>query len=398
MVVLISKFLARTKLKLFNLFILWSFIGITLFSQSLEVEKLKVKREQYLSEIKNAKNLLLQKGNSRKEMYSQLSILNAQITAQNNIINSYSQEISEINGIISENEVFVNELKSEIITIKKGYEKLIIEANKQFKSNNNEFMIIFSASSFSEAYRRFNLMKQYGSYRKKQADLLFETQQVHDSIITINKAILNQKEKSYHALIEERELLKLSVAKKQGYIAKLKKDENWLKRDIKKKQKFSKELQLSIEKLILEASKKESSYSFSNFSNAKGKLNWPVKGGVVTSYFGEHNHSVLKGVKIKNNGIDITASKENEVNSVYEGTVSRVIAIPGYNKAVIIRHGKYLTVYANLATVYVKNGQEIKSNQSIGQIFADKNNKSGILHFEIWEESKKINPLHWLHK
>ena len=147
----------------------------------------------------------------------------------------------------------------------------------------------------------------------------------------------------------------------------------------------------------MEASK-SSTYTFSNFSKAKGQLVWPVKDGVVTNKFGEHNHAILKGVKVKNNGIDITALKENEVKCVYEGTVSRVIAIPGYNKAVIVRHGKYLTVYANLVDVYVKNGDVIQSNQEIGQIYTDSNEKSGILHFEIWEENKKINPVDWLVK
>ena len=55
-----------------------------------------------------------------------------------------------------------------------------------------------------------------------------------------------------------------------------------------------------------------------------------------------------------------------------------------------------MTVYATLVNVYVKSGETIHSNQEIGQIYTDSDDKSGILHFEIWEENKKINPTDWL--
>lgn len=397
-VVLTLKSHLLIRLRTCSLFVIFFCVSGLLCSQNTPVDKLKVEREQYLQEISNAKRLLIKKSKSRNEYLSQVTILNAQIGAQNNIIDTYKDEISEINSIISVNEKLVSQLSDEINQIKAGYEKLILEANKHLNSNYSEFMLIFSSSSFSEAYRRFHLIKQYSSYRKKQGFVLIRTQAEYDRIISLNQSILHQKQLSYNSLVKEMELLKLSVSQKQKYIDKLKNDESWLTEDIKKKKKFSDQLQLNIEKLISEVSNKSAVYGFSNFNSAKGKLIWPVNNGVVTSYFGEHNHAVLKGVKVKNNGVDITTSKENDVLSVYEGTVSRVIAIPGYNKAVIIRHGKYLTVYANLATVYVKSGQEIKSNQSIGQIFADSIDKNGILHFEIWEESKKINPLYWLRK
>ncbi len=397
-VVYTLKFLRVIKLKHYSFFILFLFISTNLLSQSTNLDKLKQKREQYQKEIKNAKNLLQKKGKTRKSYLSELNLINAKIGAQNKIIDSYKIEINNINNEIDKNEKLVNVLSDEINNLKSGYEKLIIEANKQLSSNYNEFMLLFSSSSFSEAYRRFNLMKQYASYRKKQGLVLIETKEKHDSVVLRNKRILDQKKISYNALINEVEGLKISVSKKQRYIADLKKDEDWLRREIKKKEKSSNELQLSIEKLIKESKVVDKTYAFSNFKNAKGNLSWPVSNGIITSHFGEHNHAVLKGVKIKNNGIDITASKENQVKSVYEGTVSRVIAIPGYNKAVIIRHGNFLTVYANLSRVDVKSGQVVKSQETIGQIFADKSDKNGILHFEIWEENEKINPVIWLRK
>ncbi|WP_052522055.1 murein hydrolase activator EnvC family protein [Saccharicrinis fermentans] len=366
-------------------------------AQSTDVESLKKQREQYERDISNAKKLLKTKGNTRIAYLNDLKLINAQISAQKLVIASYKKEMEAITEQININKELTASLEEEISFLRDGYKNLILSAHKQMGSNYNEFMLVFSAKSFSEAYRRFHLMKQYASYRKKQGLVLIDTKLRHDSIVRENEIILESKQKRYLALLNEIESLKRSVSQKQKYIADLKKDEKWLRREILKKESATKKLQASIEKLIRESSS-EVGYSFSNFHSAKGKLNWPVENGIVTSSFGEHNHAVLKGVKIKNNGIDITASKENRVKCVYEGTVSRVIAIPGYNKAVIVRHGKYLTVYANLAKVDVKNDQVVKSNQSIGQIFADNEDKNGILHFEIWEESKKINPLEWLQK
>ncbi len=397
-VVFILKFLHLIPLKTYNLTICLLFIFSISFSQNSEIDKLKNLRTRYAKEINNAQKLLEKKGKSKTNSLNDLQILNSKINSQENIINTYKNEIIVITSIIDSNQVMVDHLSKEIAIIRKGYEKLILEANKQVNSNYNEFMLLFSSSTFSEAYRRFTLMKQYSSYRKKQGLILIDTKNQYDSIILINQSILTQKQETFQKLNQELENLKLSINQKKYFISELSKEERNLKREINNKKKHSEELERSIEKLILEASKNKSNFTFSNFGQAKGKLSWPVEGGIVTSNFGEHNHAVLKGVKIKNNGIDITVNKDNTVNSVYEGTVSRVIAIPGYNKAVIIRHGKYITVYANLVNVFVKSGELIKSSQGIGQIYAEENSKNGILHFEIWEENKKINPTTWLLK
>jgi septal ring factor EnvC (AmiA/AmiB activator) len=396
--VCILKYLQPIKCLKFSIVFYLFFISLSVCSQNNKIENLKKKRIQYQREISNAKKLLAQKGSSRKNYLEDLALLSAQIHAQKSVINNYKLELAAINTIISENSDIVTKLSDEIEIIKKGYEKLIRESNKHYRLNYNEFMLLFSSKNFSEAYRRFQLMKQYSSYRKKQGQMLEDARSMHDSIIILNKEILNQKQLAIASLKKELKDIESNIIVKEMYVAKLKKEEDWLKKEIRSKEKATLELQNSIEKLIAEIKKKKSEFAFSNFVSAKGRLNWPVNGGIVTNTFGEHNHAVLKGVKVKNNGIDITVSKENEVKCVYDGTVSRVIAIPGYNKAVIIRHGKYLTVYANLAHVFVKNGQTLTSNQRIGKIYSDVSDKNGILHFELWEDNKKINPLHWLQK
>jgi murein hydrolase activator len=101
-------------------------------------------------------------------------------------------------------------------------------------------------------------------------------------------------------------------------------------------------------------------------------------------------------VKVKNNVLDVKISSNGTVRSVFDGEVTRVIGIPGYNKAVIIRHGKFLTVYANLDEIRVQSGQVVKQGQPIGTVFSGQGDHSNTLHFEIWNENAKQNPEHWL--
>jgi septal ring factor EnvC (AmiA/AmiB activator) len=67
------------------------------------------------------------------------------------------------------------------------------------------------------------------------------------------------------------------------------------------------------------------------------------------------------------------------------------------NKAVIVQHGDFRTVYANLKNVYVVRNQEIKLNDAIGEIYTD-NDGLAELYFELWQKNKTLNPQRWLSK
>ena len=113
--------------------------------------------------------------------------------------------------------------------------------------------------------------------------------------------------------------------------------------------------------------------------------------------FGRHRHKRWTYVRTTNNGIDIRTSKGTDARAVYTGTVTRVFVLPGYNYNVIIRHGRYLTVYGNLGRVYVKVGDRVATRQSIGRIYSDVENRDEtVLHFQLWREKRKLNPLVWL--
>lgn len=135
-----------------------------------------------------------------------------------------------------------------------------------------------------------------------------------------------------------------------------------------------------------------------DFAGNRGRLPYPVAGRhTVVASFGEQQHQELKYVRTNNSGIDIQTSPGSDARAVFNGEVTRVFVVPGYNNSVIIRHGNYLTVYSNLSQVYVKAGDKVSTRQSIGKIFTDtEDGNATILHFQLWKEKTKQNPEVWL--
>ena len=131
-----------------------------------------------------------------------------------------------------------------------------------------------------------------------------------------------------------------------------------------------------------------------SFAANRGRLPWPVERGTVTGFFGPHKHPVAN-VIITNNGIDIQTSANGAARAVFEGTVGSVFPIPGSGMNVLIVHGDYFTVYANLATVSVSKGQKVSTRQVIGTV---DNNEEGLptLNFQIWKSKTNVNPALWL--
>lgn len=136
------------------------------------------------------------------------------------------------------------------------------------------------------------------------------------------------------------------------------------------------------------------------FESLKGSLPSPVSGRyTVVKRFGRQKHPSLPHVETDNAGIDLETAKGTAVRSVCGGEVSAVFRPDGYNSVVVIRHGNYMTVYANLATVSVSTGQKVKAGQNIGAVFSDpKDNGRSVLHFEIRNGRQKENPELWLKK
>ena len=135
-----------------------------------------------------------------------------------------------------------------------------------------------------------------------------------------------------------------------------------------------------------------------SFESNKGRLLFPVTGKYkIVGTFGQHRHPDLKYVKVNNNGIDIEAQPGASARAIFDGKVSAVFPQDGYHTVVMVRHGKYLSIYVNLSEIYVRKGDTLKAGQAIGKIYSDPDDGGRtILHFEVRKERDKLDPQQWV--
>jgi septal ring factor EnvC (AmiA/AmiB activator) len=142
---------------------------------------------------------------------------------------------------------------------------------------------------------------------------------------------------------------------------------------------------------------KEETLLSGNFERNQGRLPWPTSNGFISGHFGIHEHPILKHVTTNNKGVYIQTPAGSSARAVFEGVVTQVFMIPGSNNAVIIQHGNYRTVYANLTQVFVREGTHVSSKQAIGKIYTDddSDNKTE-LYFQVWNGKNLQNPESWI--
>ncbi len=133
-----------------------------------------------------------------------------------------------------------------------------------------------------------------------------------------------------------------------------------------------------------------------DFASNRGKLPMPVSGtSSVVGNFGTKQHREWN-ITTNSNGIDIQSEKGATIRSVFDGEVSKVFSFPGSNTCVIVRHGEYYTFYANIFDLFVKQGDKVKTGQSLGRIFTDPDTDVSTMHFQLWQKTTKLNPAQWL--
>jgi murein hydrolase activator len=373
-------------------------------------EDLERKRNITLKEIAETENILNAVKQNKTESIDLLNLLDKKISLRNGLINNLSVEINEVDKKIIELERITQSLGSDIKIIKEEYARMIYLAYLN-REPYNKFMYILSARDLGQAYKRIKYLQQYSEYHKRQVEVIKGVQNSLDKQITE----LDEKRKEKLMLLnsQEREsnLLKNEVDEKTELIKLLKLKENQLNNKIKEQTRIAEKLQKEIENIIkaeikAKADAEKNSKQLSqrdvilsnNFRENKGKLPWPTDGGVITRGFGEYQHPIYKSMKLQSLGIEITTASGSNVKAIFDGEVASIIDLLGTNNTILITHGNFFTVYQNVVNVRVKKGDKIKTNQIIGNVFAENNSKTSILRVQIWDGKNKLDPEVWLNR
>ena len=406
-----------SKLKYFS-FILFIFLAIgssNANAQSQRQQELEEKRRELQQEIREITKLLFAGKKEKKSVVSAVEDLNYKISVRKNLIRITNQQANLLTREINANQDEISTRRVKLKALKEAYVDMIVKSYKN-RARDNKLMFLLSSSSFQQAYRRLQYIKQYADYQRQQAEIIkVETKQLQ----LLNQDLLVQK-KDKQKLVGENKAAKLILDKElkdqQAFIESIQKNLAKFSAQIKDKQKASEKLDKEIRKLIREAiaasnkkaGKSVKSRTFSmtpeqkvlaaNFTANKGKLPWPVASGVVKMRFGTNPSPIDPSIKIKSNGVRIATNKGEPVRAVFDGVVQGIMTPKNGNNTIMIRHGNYITVYKNLSKFYVSKGDKVTTKQVLGEVITNKASGESILSFGIYKDSAIQNPSIWVYK
>ena len=442
------------------LFVLISLtLSVSVFSQTNMIQRLQEQRKNLQSEIETTNRLYLDVKKQTTTIVQRINLINKQISNRKKMIEVQNNEIQALDNELVRLQKEITVLDKELKQTQDKYANAIKSVMHKRQQENKIFFIL-SGKSFGEALRRMQYLKQYSNVQKNQANeikeknaqLLKKKTDVEQAKIERSKTLASIRDEQSKLIEEEKNRIsEMSEVKgKESELQKVLQDKqqqaNRLNAEIQKliaeevarqerearrleeeqRKKREEQERIAAEKRRKEQAKKgvtekkeeiarepdrpivakeepiiaatETFNLSKNFVANKGNLPMPVTGAAtIISSFGVHKHSEWN-VSTNNSGIDIQAQRNADIRAIFEGEVSRIIAFPGYNNCVILRHGDYYTFYANIINVYVKQGQKVKTGEALGKIYTDSDTGIAFMHFQLWEKTTKLNPAPWLKK
>jgi len=426
-----------------RIYLIFAFVfsSCFLFAQTEDKTQLEKERQEIQKEIKEIQGEYDKLKGKTKQIVGQYNLIDRKIKLQNKYISNISKELRMIDDDIYLSNVEIYRLSKLLDTLRAQYSRSVVYAYKN-RSNYDFLNFIFSASSFNDAVKRITYLKTYRSYREQQVNTIKETQALIAKRKQDQLSKKRQKDDALQNQTVQAKNLEGQKKEKDVVINQLKSQEKDLQKQLAAKKKKDKDLQNAITSIInreIAAAKKKAadeaaknakpvitdpgvnkntatnakpnvvreSVVFNteadlklnaDFEKNKFRLPWPIDEGTVCIHYGPYQIEKTK-IKGDNPGITIcTPQPGNNVKSVFSGEVVSVFNI-GDSRSVMIRHGKYFTVYSNLSSVSVSKGANVSTGQSIGKVGVDdETGEGGKLEFLLMVENKKLNPEQWLHR
>ena len=393
-------------------------------------EQLEERKAKIQAEIREKEELLKSMKTKEKSVINQLLIQKEKIGLKEKLIRTTESQTKILSNDIYVNQLKINQLNRDLEKLREDYAEMIRKSYKS-RSEQSKLMFLLSSENFFQAYKRLQYMKQYASFRKMQAEEIKSKSQeleVHNKVIGEQKS---EKEKLIEENEKERKELEKEKQEQEQIANQIKKDKGKIAAEIKKKQQETRRIDAQIQKLIRDAiaaankktaaakakanpktttaadtKKTETSAKIvltpegqlvaNNFRANKGRLPWPVEKGAVSLPYGDQPHPVYKTLTVHNSGVEISTENGANARAVFNGEVANVIVLSPVNKAVMIQHGDYFTVYQNLSSVSVSKGDKVSTKQTLGKIRTNGETGKTVLKFMILQNTTYNNPASWL--
>jgi len=380
--------------------------------QKTSMKKLESQRAQLEKDIALLNRKLEQNSKNKSAALSSLSLLRSKIKAREKLITGCDQTLAVLDDSIAVVQKEMNRLQQRHDTLSYYYSRLIRGAYKN-RDSRLWYMYILSSESIGQGLKRAGYLRGMSAQLSTQALRIRET----SARLAVEKERLDGLRKEEAAMrkkvVGERSRLRGEEADANKLVNQLSKDRKKFQRELQEKNRQKEALNRKIADLIRQESQKASKGAsgkkssggkttstavdtkLSNeFAANKGRLPWPVEGAIV-EHFGKHHHPVYTNVELpQNNGVTLAVRPGAQAKAVFNGKVTQIVVLPGYNQCVLVNHGAYFTLYSKLRSVSVKVGENITTGQVVGTV--DTIGGEDLFHFELWKGSTPQNPEGWL--
>jgi len=375
-------------MKGYSLLLLYIVFGLSALSAQNRTE-LEQERMQVIESIEETDLLIEESESDRQKGLATLSALRGQISQRNALLDNIKKSILAAELEIENNYAALDSLTAKVTIIQEQYGSLL--RSKYIKKLvSSKWLTILSASSINEAFLRWNYNRQFESYRQSKID---ELNRIKETVDIKNEEIKNYALEN-SALIQEQQIqnseLQSRIEQQNKLVKELQKDKSILQSQLSAIKQARESLNQAIESRVLgELSGTDLSInrSQSNEVNAeivKGKVLLPITIGYIED-LSLDNYSTSETVSIY-------AAKGASVISIASGNVISVKNVDGYGKMIILQHGDYYSIYANMKNVAVKAGDQVRQSSKLGSVDEVENK----LHFEVWKDKVRLDANEWL--
>lgn len=390
-----------------------------------------IRRERQATErkIKNTRTQLNANIDDTRRELNRLTSLQGDIRSNDRRIialRTRNDSLRRITGALTDS---VKKAGEKVERLRRSRAAALRAARRQRQTAGSATAFLFSSESFRQAMRRASYLRDLARWQDSSATSLargirvLENRRARlDSARAVLKAGLDD-------LTGERLLLEQNTREAKAVVASLKRQSRNLEKVLAEQRRQAERLDRELNRLIEEEArraaeeerrKRESQKPKPDnkpakptpgkptpvtpvepgtpFASMKGRLPMPLDhAATVAVPFGLQTHAEYSKVKMQNNGIDLETAAGASARAVHEGTVSMIIVMEGYHNVVLVRHGEYLTVYAGLADLAVKKGQQVAAGDRLGTVYVDRADGDRTrLHFEVRHEKEKLDPAQWL--
>ena len=385
--------------------------------QAQDTSKQESRRAALRKEIAQLEQQLKENASKSNNAMTELKLVRKQVATRRELVAESEREIRALSDTIAVRQQAAKRLRERLEAMEAHYRRLVRNAYKN-RDARVWYTYLLSSKNLGQASRRYAYLRDLSATMNTQARRLQEMRSTLEDDLARLTMLRAEAESVRKAREQDLQSLRQEELRSDRLVANLQKDKNRYQKELNTKRKQVEALNREIERIIAqaveEARKKEAAAKqqgnrqsstkstqqdiklSGEFAANKGKLPWPADGPIVER-FGKHNHPVYTTLVMPaNNGVNISLSADAEVQAVFDGEVKRIIVMPGYGRCILVQHGAYFTFYCKLGHVDVKNGDKVKTGQTLGRI--DTIDGQTELHFEVWKEKEPENPELWLRK